>query len=258
MPELNPEILYQPKDPYHYLFDNLPLKNLLRRQSLINSALDDVIAQTRDAIGTQGTMANRLNQSINPDGSLKTAAIDEAQHSIEEHTDSDTYVRMLKAESDKLELIADEATNLYLEIQQDDEGEDIATFDADVLRFVPSTSVSFEVDGNEVMAHLAYPAASAHTHNYDHIPVAENLEEPDYTNFKVNSISSPYIEGSLRVYINGVRLTASDSIYTPGSAVNDPWTLLSFTPDHTAGTFALSAEISEDDIIRIDYDISYI
>ena len=111
--------LYNPTDPYHFEIDNIPLKNLIQRQELINLSLDNVLKELRDAIGTQGSVANRLNQSLEQDGSLKTSAIDDAEHSIESHEDTDDYVRMLRTESDKLTLMADEATDLTLEFEND-------------------------------------------------------------------------------------------------------------------------------------------
>jgi len=250
--------LFGPNDPYHFEFDNLPLKNLLRRQNLINLALDNLISQTADAIGTQGTMANRLNQSVNPDGSLKVAAIDETLHSIEAHTDTDDYVRMQKSESDKLALIADGATDVVIEVQLDDAGDDVVTFDSGALRLVPTSTVTFSVTApNKLKINLGFPVEAAHRHYYDQAPVHAELANPDYINYKVNSIATPYVEDSLRVFINGVRLSSSDSIYVPGALVNDPWTLLRFTPDPENGTFALSAAISEEDIIRVDYDTTF-
>lgn len=251
--------LYGPLDPYHYFYDNLPLNNLVRRQNLINMALDNLIQQTTDAIGTQGTFANRLNQSINPDGSLKTTAIDEALHSIEEHEDTNDYVRMARAESDKLALIADSATNFGIEIQTDDAGDEITAFDSDRLRFVPSSTVTFEiVASNQVTAHLSFPVASAHRHYYDQTPVDANELDPDYKNYKINSISSAYVPGSLRIFINSMRLSSSAEIYIAGALITDPWTKLTYTESPTAGTFVLSAAISAEDVIRIDYDISYL
>lgn len=251
--------LYNPTDPYHFEFDNIPLKNILRRQNLINLSLDNVIEQIRDAIGTQGSMANRLNQSINADGSLKTDAIDEALHSVEEHEDTVDYVRMLRSESDKLALMADEATNTSLEIQLDENGDDVVTLDNGPARLVPSNTVSWSIESpNKISANLAFPAEAAHRHYYDQEPVPVDLTEPDYINYKVNSAATPFVDGTLRVYINGVRLSASTSIYVPGALVNDPWTLMTYTTDFENGTFALSTAISEEDVVRIDYDISYI
>jgi len=268
--------LYNPNDPYHWQFDNLPLQNLMRRQNLINLALDDLITQTRDAIGTQGTLANRLNQSIEEDGSLKKTAIDDAYHSMGNHTDDEwddpeeydlwvanrvaPFVRMEKAESDKLANVAAGATDFWIQIQRDTDGEDVVDFDAGVLKLLPSSTVSWEVIApNKLKAHLGFPVASAHKHYYDQIPVHYDGSNPDYKKYKINTVASEYVEGSLRVFVNGLRLTASEALYVPGELVNDPWTLLTYTPNHEEGTFLLAAAaLSEDDVIRIDYDIQYV
>lgn len=251
--------LFSPNDPYHFEFDNLPLKNLIRRQNLINLALDDLIRQTTDAVGTQGTFSNRLNQSLNPDGSLKTAAVDEAEHSIESHTDGDTYVRMLRSESQKLALIAESATDFYVEVQLDDDGLEVVPFNDGALRLVPSSTVTFTVESpNKLKFHFGFPVEAAHRHYYDQTPVSADGTDPDFVNYLVNSEATPFVDGSLRVYVNGMRLSASDKIYVPGALVNDPWTHLKFTPNPTEGTFALSSALSEEDVIRIDYDISFV
>jgi len=255
--ELIPEVYYQPNDPIHWEYDNLPLKNIIRRQNLINLSLDDVLEQMRDAIGTQGSVANRLNQSIAEDGSLKTAAIDDALHSIEEHTDGTTYVRMTKAQSDKLDLVEDEATDVILQVNSD--GSSMVTFDTGTVIFDVSDSVTPSVvSPNKVKFELAFPAAAAHQHYYGLNPVHANLVTPDYTNYKVNSGATAYVEDSLRVHVNGVRIFETDDVYVPGELVDDPWTLLHFTPNHSAGTFALSSAITSADVIKIDFDISYI
>src|SRR5476649_580731 len=100
MPDIDliPEVLHQSLDPYHWYYDNLPLQNILDRISLVNYAVDNAEDILRKSVGTQGTLANRLAQSINDDGTLKTAAIDDALHNIESHSDNGTYVRMLLAE----------------------------------------------------------------------------------------------------------------------------------------------------------------
>lgn len=219
-------------------------------------ALDNLIDQMRDAIGTQNTVANRLNQSINADGSLKTAAIDETLHSIEEHADTDDYVRMTKAESDKLELIADEATDVTVTV---DDGEDETEFASGEVRFESSSSVAVEVIApNVVKWNLAFDPAAAHQHYYGLTPVHSNLTTPNYINYKVTSSATAFISGSLRIFINGVRIFSDDEVYVPGAVVDDAWTLLKFTDVPASGTFALSAAISEEDIIRIDFDKSYV
>ena len=255
--ELVEPVYFAAQDPYHWSYDNLPLYNIIRRENLINLALDNVLDQMRNAIGTQGSLSNRLNQSINADGSLKSSAIDNALHSIEEHEDTDDYVRMTKAESDKLNLIAAEATNLS--VQVDTDGSSTVLFDAGVIEIQASDSVSpIVVSPNILKFELGFPVAAAHQHYYSLTPTNDDLIDPDYINFKVNSMATAYIDGSLRVYINGVRIFEDVEVYVPGSLTDDPWTLLSFTSDATDGTFALSAAISDSDIIKIDFDISFV
>jgi len=229
----------------------------MTRQELINLALDDVIEEMRDAIGTQGSVANRLNQSISADGSLKSTAIDDAAHSIEQHTDSDDYVRMTKAESDKLALIADEASDITLQI--DNTEDDPVNLTSGEVVFQSTSSVDVELESpNIVKFNLGFDTAAAHRHYYGLEPVHSDLVEPDYINYKVNSTSTAFVSGSLRVYVNGIRIFSDVSIYVPGPLVDDPWSLLKFTPTPASGTFALSAAISEDDVIRIDFDTSLV
>jgi hypothetical protein len=255
--ELVDPVYYAPNDPIHWEYDNLPLRNIIRRQELINLALDNVIEQMRDAIGTAGSVANRLNQSLNPNGSLKTSAVDETLHSIEEHTDTDDYVRMTKAQSDKLDDIASEATDL--EIYVDTDGSAVVKFSGGVLNIVGSSSVSPVITAPNILRfELAFPEEAAHQHYYGQTPVHQNLSSPNFINYKINSSSTPFVSGSLRVKINGLEIYEGVSVYVPGALVDDPWMLLNFDGDSTAGIFELSAAISEDDIIKIDYDISLI
>ena len=255
--ELIPEVYYNPQDPYHWEVDNLPLKNIIRRQNLINLSVDNVLSQIRDAIGTQGSMANRLNQSINADGSIKSTAIDAALHSIEDHADTDIYVRMTRAQSEKLNLIADEATNLSIQIDTD--GSNSVLFDSGVVEIQASSSVTPTVTAPNILKFdLAFPVEAAHRHFYGATPVSVDLMDPDYKNYTVDSVPSAFVDGSLRIFINGVRIFSDHQVYAPGPLADDPWTLLSFTPDPLNGAFVLSTAISEEDIIVIDYDISFV
>jgi hypothetical protein len=255
--ELIPEVYYQPQDPYHWEVDNLPLKNIIRRQNLINLSVDNVLEQIRDAIGTQGSMSNRLNQSINADGSLKTSAIDAAMHSIEDHIDTDNFVRMTRDQSDKLNLISSEATNLSIQIDTD--GSSSVLFDGGIVEIQASPSVTPRIISPNILTFdLGFPTEAAHQHYYGSTPVSVDLMTPDFINYQVDSVSSAFIDGSLRVFVNGVRIFSDSDVYVPGSLADDPWTLLHFTPSPVDGTFIMSSAIAEDDIIRIDYDISFI
>lgn len=255
--ELIPEVLYGPLDPIHWEIDNLPLKAILRRQNLINLSLDNVLAQMRDAIGTQGSLANRLNQSIEPNGDLKASAINEALHRIEDHQDSDMYVRMTREESDKLSTIADEATDVRLEIFTGETT--FIEFNTGVLQLKPSSTLtpSFEAP-NVLKFNLNFPASAAHEHFYGMTPVDADQVNPDLVNFTTTSTNQEFIEGSLRVYVNGVRIFEDQEVYVPGAMVEDAWTLLSFTANPSAGTFELSAAINSDDIIKIDFDVALV
>ncbi len=243
-------VYYNPNDPYHWEVDNLPLKAINDRQELINLALDQAIQQLADAAGTQGTFANRIDQSINPDGSLKSSAVDDTMHTMDDHTDTLNYVRMTKAQSDKLDGVASGATNLEIEA-------DSVTFDSGTLVIQASTTITPSVTGPNILKfNMAFPAEAAHQHFYGLTPAPANISTPDYINYKTTSMSTPCMDGTLRVYINGVRIFSDVSVYVPGALVDDPWTLLQFTPDEGAGTFALSAAIQTDDIIKIDFDVS--
>lgn len=253
-----PEVYYRATDPYHWEIDNLPLRNIIRREDLINSSLDNVLNQMKNAIGTSGSVANRLNQSLADNGSLIADAVDEAQHSIEAHTDSELYVRMTREQSDKLDLVAEEANSFWISVDTDSSSGPITVdFNDGNLEIAASTSITPRIEAPNVLKFdLAFPAAAAHGHSYGVIPVPEDSGFPDYINYNVGRDS--FVEDSLRVYINGVRIFADAEIYVPGHLVDSPWTLMSFTSDYTSGTFQLSRAIDPDDDIRIDFDIAYV
>jgi len=281
MPDLSqlPVPQYAPDQPYHWEYDNLPLKALADRDELINGELDNVSEILRNCNGTQGTLANRLAQSIDEDGNLIPAAIDEALHNIAEHTDGSKtvtapelaayvalgfpsltnpvpFVRMLLAERDKLALIADEATNMTIQVETIS---NIVLFEEGPVEFVESDSIQWEVVApNKVKAVLTVSTDFAHRHFYDLTPVMMPTSDPvPILNklFKVTSTATPYIEDSLRVYINGVRLNTNYSVYYPSNPIAT-WTLNKFTADHLNGTFILDSPILDEDIIQIDFDES--
>lgn len=253
-------IKYQGLWPYHSHYDNLPLEYIATRIDLVNLATDQNEEILRDAIGSAGTLSNRLNQSIEDDGSLKQTAVDETEHSVGAHTDGEyegvEYVRMLKEERDKLALIADEATAITVEIESE-----AVQFDEGVLIFQDSDTITWEViPSNIIRANMSFPDTAAHEHYYSLVPVHANLMSPDYTNYKTTSVSTAYIEDSLRVYINGIRINEDDDVYVYDAATgpSGTWTLTSFTGNYSAGTFVLNRALSSSDIINIDFDISFV
>jgi len=286
MPDLSklPVPKYDPLHPYHWEYDNVPIEVLALRDQLINGELENHAEILRDASGNQGTISNRLNQSLEEDGSLKDSAIDEAVHNIAEHSDgsktvsdedleyyNDTlgytveqpvsFVRMLEAERSKLTLIASEATNIRFEVETDS---DSLIIEEGQIYLGASESIQWDVTApvppsNAVTIKPVYNKP-AHSHYYDIEPIIDE-DDDDNLNYKVNSLSTPYKEGSLRVYINGVKLTADAEIHVPkrlddnGLGTDADWVLNSFTPDHAAGTFELTTAIAENDIIRVDFDV---
>ena len=275
MPDLNalPVPQYNATQPYHWEYDNRPLKTLSDRDELINGVVDTHSEILRNCSGTVGTLANRLNQSVEEDGNLKTTAVNQTLHNIAEHGDGSKtvsgselsdyntlgyigvvnpvpFVRMLEAERDKLSLVADEATNIVVNVNTPSLiytfGDGINTLD-----LIESDSISWTFEGpNSVKPEIKFSIAFAHRHYYNLDPITS-----DYQNYQVNMPSTPYMEDTLRVYINGVRLNSVYNVYVPNSDVTS-WIANRFTPDHLTGTFTLLTAITSSDIISIDFDIA--
>jgi hypothetical protein len=239
--------------PYHSQYDNLPLEYILARQSLINTVVDQNTAILEESEGTMGTLANRLAQSIEDNGDLKTSAIDQALHDIEEHTDSVNYVRMEAAERAKLILISDEATALQIQFETISE---TVLFDDELVTITDSPTVTWNVESpSTITANFAFPTSAAHEHNYGVVPYPEG---GDYINYATNVSYTPYIEGSLRVFINGIRLNEDHEVYVYNAddGPSGTWLGTSFTGDYGAGTFYLNRAIDPADSIIIDFDRS--
>ena len=251
--------LHDALDPYHFRFDNMPLQSLITRQEIINDAVDINKQIMTESIGTQGTLANRLTQSIKDDGSLRTTAIDDTLHSMEKHTDTVDFVRMTKSERDKLALIDDESNELTLRIEFNDaiSSDDIAFVSGEVI-IEDTSTVTWEVAApNKLRANLGFPIAAAHQHFYDLKPVHVNTVTPDYLNYKVTTVSTVFVDGSLRIHVNGIRISEFENVFVP-DAITDTQSLLKFTPTAASGTFVLSRAITDDDVIRIAFDTSFV
>ena len=283
MPDLSklPVPQYSPLQPYHWEFDNVPINNLALRDELINGELEKHSRILRLGAGTQGNMANRMDQSIDTNGNLKDTAIDEALHSIAEHTDASkevdnteldyinntlglesvvnpvSFVRMLDAERSKLSLVASNATDIRFQVQTPSA---IVTINEGIISLEQSDSVGWDLTPpiSPASPYILKPVLNistdfAHNHYYDLEPITV-----DYQNYLVTSVNTPYIEGSLRVYINGIRINSEYDIYAPNYLPSSSWQLNRFTPNHLNGTFSLANPLSLSDIVRIDFNISLI
>jgi len=292
MPDLTklPVPEYQANQPYHWTVDNVPLKTLAERDEVISNAVDMQSQILNDAAGTQGNIANRLNQSIDEDGNLKASAVNESSHNIAEHEDGtkevDTaeldyynstlgysevvnpvpFVRMLESERDKLSLIPGDATSVSIEFCTDEvcTPSSVILFDQGKIQFQPSSFISWEVGlgPNTVKPVLNTSLQYAHRHYYDIEPVLVDSVTNEYD---ASGSSVAYIEGSLRVYINGTRISSEYEVFYPKNPSDTSWGTSSnilkggsnkYTPDHSNGTFTLLNSITEDDIIRVDFDVA--
>lgn len=262
MPNINsiPEVLYEPNQPYHYYYDNLPLRNILTRIGLVNIQVETNADMIRGAAGTAGSIDARLNASLEADGSLKAEALDGAVHGIGNHSDGDGYVRMTEEERSKLALVQSESNRLLVEVADSyPTVGDTVTISDGVVRLRGSSSVLLDFEAPDIVRfHSAFPPDTAHRHHYSLVP-AHQSSPPDFKNFKTTSLGTPYMEGSLRVYVNGVRLS-DESVPVPGYGYGSSGSSVSFAQNsvaeesHADGTFSLTVAISEVDVIRVDFD----
>lgn len=264
MPEINkiPEVLYQANQPYHFHYDNLPLKNILQRIDLVNAQVDINSDILRGCSGSVGNLANRLDVSINDDGSLKEDAINESLHNIAYHTDGSRegveYVVMQKSERDKLQLIESEANKLEIQVNDslyDDISLGTITLSTGIVKFESSNSILFDFESpNIIKAHSAFPPEAAHKHHYNVVPAHLNSSEPDYINFVTSSVNTAFIAETLRVYINGIRV-GTQEVLVPDYDDFSNSTLTKIEDSNPEdGTFTLNRALSENDIIIIDFD----
>lgn len=247
---------YTANQPYYYQIDNLPFDALAQRDEVINNAVDANTVILESAIGTAGTLAARLDQSLEPNGDLKTSKVDETLHNIGYHTDGNydgtDYVRMTLSEREKLALIADEAKNITIQVDQVSQ---IVVFDSGSVIFKNSSTINFVVqEPNIISAEVEVGLQYAHRHFYGIEPLSAGLT-PDYKNY-ITGLNVPYEQGSLRVYINGARIYSDGSlIYVPTPTGTSSYKLNGFTENINRQGFVLDNTITASDIIRIDFDL---
>ena len=267
MPNLDPVRKYQPLDPYHHVADNQPIIDLEQNAARINDLVETHHAILTSAIGTQGSVAVRLNQSINPDGTLKAAAVDQAGHGISYHTDGGGFVRMTDLERSKLAGVASASTDLKVRVVASATS---VLYDTGVVALKGSNSVVWRNESDGVYADVTFPLTARHRHYYDVKPTPVNSVSPDYQTYHTTSVATAYAAGSLRVHVNGVRISHADPDPAPPADVKFPrhsgsvttWVSLNFSEDPahvtagvvTTGTFTLSAPVLATDRLTIDFD----
>lgn len=265
MPEINKivPVEYSTLHPYHADYDNLPLRNIITRQEIINGAVDINSEILRESTGSQLTLAARLDRSLDGWGDLEDAAVDKAMHNIAFHTDgTDGYtdfVRMEQDERDKLALISDEATALRIRFPTISTASVIQEFADETIEIIDSSTISWQVAGNNIQAITSFEPTALHLHHWGLEPVHSNTVTPDYTHYKTTGTGTPtqFISGTLRVFINGVRIFDDVEVYVPRPD-NSAYDLIMFTPDSGDRSFTLSRAINSVNgyayIIHIDFD----
>jgi hypothetical protein len=273
--------LYQPNQPYNHQIDNIPIQGLIDRILLVNGQVDVDANVLREAVGSVGSLAARLAASLNDDGSLKTSAVDAAEHNIAHHIDGSiiisgtpySYVRMTADERAKLDLIDNEATDLTLRVEIETTPSNISNLSTTEIDEViyqggqvtlrPTDAIKWRIDvDGALLADTTFPAAARHRHYYDVTPTHQNTLSPDYKNYKV---IYAYKEGTMRVYVNGVRLSQTVEVMVPTIyGMSGPtWIPLKFTEDTasssvvSSGKFSLSSSITASEDIRVDFDAFY-
>ena len=256
MPNISniPVPLYDASDPYHHEFDNAPLKKLIARQELINAVVDSNTALLKAAIGSQGTLANRLNQSLEADGSVKKTAVDDTTHNIGSHvdglgetspgaSDSVSFIRMKQTERDKLSLIESDSNSLTAEFTTPSTTVSYANGNLD---FEPSDTISWHISASKIYANTTFPASSLHQHVYNDTPIHVS----DYINYQVNTVPTAYISGSLRVHINGTRIFEDNTVLTPPPASSPSWNV----PIAKARLSAATTSIASGSEVALSFD----
>jgi hypothetical protein len=282
--------LYQPNDPYHFDFDNKPIKTLAMRDQILAGQINQNTQTLRDSAGNSGSLPSRLDKSIDRDGNLKKEAVDQSMHNIAFHSDGtrnvtqremDEYnslgyllnsqpefVVMLRAERDKLSQITADANNITFKFPGITNPVDDGT-----IEFQDSYGIYWEISnpGNRnIVVKPILKNATDHKHFYEVTPVLINGQ------YKISGIQS-FKKDTLRVYVNGIRIPScsqscsySDGVYFPSfdtatttqppqlKSPNSLWKNLYFTEINEEAKFTLSSTISNYDRIFVDYEIEVI
>jgi len=260
--DLVPEVYYNPTDPYHHTYDNKPLTNIIARQVAINNAVDRQAADLGGAAGSSGSLYARLAASLEDNGNLKTSAVDLALHSSEEHTDgtdqsafllpADEFVRFTERERERLELIQDEANLIDFNFETAGMSDTPVEVLTGTVVMADSVSTAWRYQAGKMYLDLQFSLDALHLHFYDVEPEYD-ITGTQYKDYKIPTYAD-YIDGSLRVFVNGTRISEYESLYHPGDDPTADWVLNSFTSTAASGKFSLATAITSDDVIRVDFE----
>jgi hypothetical protein len=270
--------LYKPSDPYHYDFDNKPIKSLVERDNILLGLINKNTKLLRDSAGDLGELPIRLNQSIDSLGNLKPDSVDSVLHNIANHTDgrkeisedevlyyeslgyavpnNPKFVRMLEDERSKLSQVESQANNIKISVEQEDG--DYYVFENGIVKIQNSNTIDCEVTcDNSIKFHSKFPVDVAHQHYYGIEPHSDNSKD-----YKVNGIPK-FKENSLRVFINGTRVQLCDgdcqnrtfTSYPTFQGGNVLWRTIYFVEDSQNASFSFSDFLNPTDQVLVDYDV---
>ena len=250
------DVQYSPTDPYFVSVDNAPLAALFYKIQVVNTQTD----------ANANELINARNGYPNLAGYLATFALNATNvnntlHNIGYHADgvgpdSISYVRMTYDERTKLSAIdPDSIIQIHVTTISTSTFQDV-TFDNGTIYLEPSDTVQWTVDGDvgnqQLRAEMHFPPELAQIHIYECTPAPHTPSAPDWQTY---SVPRAFIDSSLRIYVNGIRITEG-GVYVPQSGGTGTWKFLSYTYDLEALTFTLSQPITSSDVVMIDFDIS--
>lgn len=200
MPQLIPVRYFEQDDLYNYVVDNRPLSDLKTNLDLVNAAADSLVVEFADAKGSAPDLATKL-QYLGDDGALSADGL--PVHSIEDHTDSATYVRMELAEREKLALVSDRANRFSLHVNQPSPD----PLSGDVViqggRSILITTVPTVSEKRLVRIDTAFPPDKIHEHRYS-VKITRIDKDVAYV-----PNGETYVPGTLVVTLNGTHLGPS-------------------------------------------------
>ena len=260
MPTLQSVRSYLPNQPYYYDIDNLPIADLANNISIVNAQVDLNSKLLNDASpASPVTLAYRLNTCMDSLGNLLQTAVDNAAHHIGDHYEAvvnplvnDYYVIMKNSERSRLASMADNATSFSLAAQIGPYG-NVSTTNFGNVTLQPSKTINWTTTTQSGQQYLTANYAFSGT-AHQHIYAEVNSKTTDYINYTV--LGGSYISGTLRVYLNGVRLNENSYTYVPSTSPTPTWTQYKFTESNSSvGTFALNTTTSGHTLL-VDYDQS--
>ena len=239
-------VYYLPENPYHFHFDNLPLRQIVLRQQLVNHYVDLNSDELSDARGDTVNLNTRLSVCLEDDGSFRSTEV--PIHSIDLIEDSASYLRMTVAERAKLDNIMPDATALRILV----EGFPIDyEFDEHHVRFSNSSTVYWEVVSDDtppshsiVRAHA--PARLAHYYG----------ATPSTSDHQTYVLGIPIRNDSLRVYVNGIRVFSDALVNVPRPTPADGWDAIEYSVDESIAEFTFNIALTAQHIVRVDFDRS--